>query len=227
MVKKEEIKKTVENLRKVTKKRNFSQAVDLIINVKNVDIKKTPIDQFITLPHTFTKKPKVCAILDDDFVKKAQQIADHVVSKSELERISNAREIKKLGKNYDFFVSQANMMGLIATKFGRILGPLGKMPNPKFGGVVAPSTDIASVVDKFKKSIRVMSKNEYIVKTRVGYENMKDEEITDNTMHVYETITHALPHGEHNVKSAIMKFTMSRPLIIGETIEESALKNGK
>ena len=223
MVNKEQIKKALEKLKKNSKKRKFSQAVDLIINFKNLDLKKNPIDLFITLPKSFTKKPKICAVVGDDYVNKAGDSCDKVISKSELERWDDVKAVKKLGREFSFFIAQANLMGLVATKFGRTLGPLGKMPNPKFGGVVAPDAELGPVVDKFRKSVRVMCKNELIVKTKVGYEDMEDGDIVSNISHVYDTISHTLPHHEHNVKSTILKFTMGKPLIVGKK-EENLLE---
>jgi large subunit ribosomal protein L1 len=122
-------------------------------------------------------------------------------------------------------------MGLVATKFGRILGPLGKMPNPKFGGVVAPGAELKPVVDKFRKTIRVTAKNEIIVKTKIAYEDMSDEQVIDNFNHVYEVITHTLPQGESNVKSVILKMTMGKPVMVGEKhtadVEEEQLMKEK
>jgi large subunit ribosomal protein L1 len=227
MVKKEEITIALEQLRKISKERKFAQALDVIINFKHLDIKKNPIDQFITFTHEFSKSHKVCAIIDDDFAKKAEDGCDKVISKSELEKLNNPREVKKLGKEFDFFISQANLMGLVATKFGRILGPLGKMPNPKFGGVVAPGADLKPAVTKFRKSVRVSNKAESIIKSKVGYEDMKDEDLVDNLVHYHEVLSHALPQGDHNIKSFILKFTMSKPIVVGGKEESSEEKKEK
>ena len=220
MVKKEDFSKAIAQLRKDSKKRKFSQAVDLIINFKNVDLKKTPVDSFIVLPHGFTKHSKICVIVDDDFVNRAKGKCDRVISKSELDNWSKPKDIKKLGNEFSFFISQANLMGLLATKFGRILGPLGKMPNPKFGGVIPPGGEVKEAVDKFKKSIRIITKNEPIVKTRVGYEDMKDEEIVANAVHICDSVSHLLPHGDINIASAILKFTMSKPVLVDIKIKK-------
>ena len=216
MVKKEDFSKAIEQLRKDSKKRKFSQAMDLSVNFRHVDLKKNPIDSFVILPHTFTKQTKVCAIVDDDYINRTKGSCDRVISKTEIDKWNNAKDTKKLGKEFGFFISQANLMGLIATKFGRILGPMGKMPNPKFGGVVPPGGDIKPVVAKFRKSIRVMNRNEPIVKTRIGYEDMKDEDLTANAFYIYDNLLHSLPHGEVNVSSILIKFTMSKPVLVGE-----------
>lgn len=216
MVNKEDFSKAIEQLRKDSKKRKFSQALELIVNFKHVDLKKNPVDSFVVLPHAFTKQTKVCAIVDDDYINQTKGSCDRVISKTELDKWTNNKNIKKLGKEFGFFISQANLMGLVATKFGRILGPMGKMPNPKFGGVVPPGGDLKPAVTKFRKSIRIMNKNEPILKTRIGYEDMKDEDLTVNAFHIYDNLVHALPHGEINIHSVLVKFTMSKPIEVGE-----------
>ena len=217
-MKKEDFSKAIGQLRKDSKKRKFSQALDLIINFKYVDLKKNPVDSFIILPHEFTKKTKVCAIVDDDYINRTKGSCDRVISKTELDKWNN-KDTKKIGREFGFFISQANLMGLTATKFGRILGPMGKMPNPRFGGVVPPGGDIKPVVAKFRKSLRVMNKNESIIKTRIGYEDMKDEELTANAFAIYDNVVHLLPHGEVNIDSVLIKFTMSKPTQVGEKMK--------
>jgi large subunit ribosomal protein L1 len=219
MVNKTQVKKVLESLRKDSKKRKFAQAVDLIINFKNLDLKKNPIDSFVILPHEFSKAIKVCAFIDDDFSKSAEASCDRIIRKTDLENWKDSKAIKKLGREFDFFIAQANLMGLVATKFGRTLGPLGKMPNPKFGGVVSPGADLKPVVTRFKKSIRITCKNELIIKTRVAYEDMDDDNVVSNFMHIYDHIAGILPHHEHNIGSVILKFTMGKPVIVGKKEE--------
>ena len=55
---KEEIIKVIEELRK--EKRNFLQSVDLIINLKDFDVRKNSLNLFVEVPHIPSEK-KVCA----------------------------------------------------------------------------------------------------------------------------------------------------------------------
>ena len=113
-------------------------------------------------------------------------------------------------------------MGIIATIFGRVLGPLGKMPNPKVGGVLPPVSQIKPVVDKFRKLVRVTTKKEPIIKISVGREDMTDDDIAENIYTIYEQLIHHLPKGQASIKNVLIKFTMSNPLKVGEKIKKES-----
>ena len=54
------IKENLASLKKEAKKRNFSQTVDVIINLKDIDIKKVEnqVEFFMSLPHGYGKSIK-------------------------------------------------------------------------------------------------------------------------------------------------------------------------
>ena len=188
-----------------TEKRKFEQTVDLIVNLKNYDLRTKPINLFVELPHMF-KENKICAFLEAD-----NKDVDRVIGKLEIPKINDKKEIKNIGGDYDFFIASMKMMPAIATTFGKILGPLGKMPNPKFGGVIAkeePSA-IKEVVLRLKKMIGIRPK-ETSIKVAVGKENMKDEEINENIKAVYNALMTIMT--KENIKSILIKLTMSKPV---------------
>ena len=117
---KEQLKKALDELRK-NNKRNFNQTIDLIINLKKYDIRKNPLNLFVTVPHKIKEK-KICAFLEI----KNKNI--EVITKEEFKKYSDKKELKKLVKKFDFFIAEASLMPKVATTFGRYLGPVGKMP---------------------------------------------------------------------------------------------------
>ena len=100
------------------------------------------MDTFITLPHTKGKKAKVCALIGPELEQQAKQVCDSVVLSDSFDRFKDKKDIKKLADSFDFFIAQANIMPKIATAFGRVFGPRGKMPNPKAGCVVPPNANL-------------------------------------------------------------------------------------
>ena len=117
--------------------------------------------------------------------------------------------------DYDFFVAQANIMPQIATVFGKVLGPRGKMPNPKSGAIVPPNlAALKPVYEKLQNTVKVATKNEAVVKCCVGMEDSNDEDIADNVTAVYNNIIPMLPQEEASIKSVVLKLTMGKPFKI-------------
>ena len=196
----------LQELRKISKKRNFEQSIDLIINLKDFDIKKQNINTSVELPFQI-RESKICAFLEND-----NDSFDLVIRKDQFSQIK-PDQIKKLAGEYDFFVSLVSLMPSVATLFGRILGPIGKMPNPKTGGVISDEKKSAEIVQKLKKTIVLRTKDASI-KTLIGRESMKDEELAQNSDLVLNTILNILPNRKENIRSVMLKLTMSKPIKI-------------
>ncbi len=212
------IKKAIEEIRAKGPKRNFKQSIDLVINIKNLDVKKTPISGYHPLKHSF-KNIKVCCFSDDVLKAKAEKIFDNVITKGQLGLMNDKKEIKKLAKEFDFFVAQADLMPLIASKLGKILGSRGKMPNPGAGCVFLPDADLGALKNRLQFLKRIQTKNEAVIRVCVGKEDLKDEEIADNVKDIYDYVVGLLPEGKNNVKNVLLKLTMGPVYKIGSGFE--------
>ena len=151
------LKEAVSKL-KDSKKRNFKQTIDLIINLKQLDLKKPEhqVEFFLQMPNGKGKLSKVCALVGPELGDQAKKTMDNVVMVSEFDKYQKDKRLtKKLATNNDFFVAQANIMPKVATAFGRVLGPKGKMPNPKAGCIVPPNANLKQVYDKLQKTVKV------------------------------------------------------------------------
>ena len=91
---KQEVLKLLNNLKSDSPKRKFSQSIDLHINLKYLDIKKTEnkIDLFMQLPHSINKKPRICAFVDQQLFKQAKELFDTVILKEDFARWNNAKK---------------------------------------------------------------------------------------------------------------------------------------
>jgi large subunit ribosomal protein L1 len=208
-----DVLQALKNLRQ-EKKRNFSQTIDLVINVKDLDLKKAEnhIDAFISLPHGF-KKRKICAFVGPESLEDAKSSCDKAILKNDFPRYAKDKKLtKKLVKEFDFFIAQADVMVNVASAFGKVLGPKGKMPNPKAGAVFPPKAPISSVCDKLQRMAHLKIKTALTAHLAIGTESMQDEQIADNIMSVYDYLIHHLPNEEQNIKSVFLKLTMSKPV---------------
>jgi len=197
--------KAVKEIRKTEKKHNFDQTVDLIVNLKDFDVRRETFSMFITLPHKIKDK-KVMG-----FFEKKSKIVDSIV-KEEFDRYKEKKDSRKLIKGYDFFIANAKIMPAVATSFGRILGPSGKMPSPQLG--IIPSEDekiIQDILNKINATVRVRIK-EPCIKVGVGKESLKDEDIVENLVSVYNKLIETLPRKKDNLRNIKIKLTMDKPV---------------
>ena len=118
--------------KKSTKERKFKQSVELIINLKDIDVKKGfALNEVVQLPKT-SSPATVCVMATGDMGVKARQAeADAVVGTEDLEKFAtNKRESRKFINKYDFFLADTQVMPLVGKTLGQLLGPRGKMPTP-------------------------------------------------------------------------------------------------
>jgi large subunit ribosomal protein L1 len=200
---KEQLETALNELRK-EKERKFDQTLDLIINLQKFDVKKTPLNMFISVPHKIKDK-KICAFLE------IKNNSVDTITKSEFKKYSDKKEVKKLARKYDFFISQASLMPLVATTFGRALGPSGKMPSPQLGILMnVDDRAMNELKNRINTSVKIRTK-EASIKVPIGRQSMKNEELIENILTVYNGLLKAMTKGKENIKNLEIKFTMTKP----------------
>ena len=105
-------------------------------------------------------------------------------------------------------------MPKVATTFGRILGPAGKMPSPQLGIIPMVSDDaIKELITKINSTLKIRVK-ESSIKLPVGKQSMEDKDILENISSIYNDILNVLPKQKDNIKNIGIKFTMTKPIKI-------------
>ena len=204
MIIEESFSKAIQELRKSEKKK-FDQTIDLIINLKNFDVRREAFSAFISVPHKIKDKKVV------GFLEKDSKLID-TIKKEDFARYKEKKDIKKLVKKYDFFVSNAKLMPSVATSFGRVLGPVGKMPSPQLGVLLSEDEKaIQEIIKKINSSVRIKVK-EPSIKVGIARESLKDEEILQNALAVYNKTLDLLPKKRENIRNVKIKFTMGKPV---------------
>jgi large subunit ribosomal protein L1 len=193
--------------------KKFNQTVDLILDITEIDMKSPEgkIQEIVELPHETGKPNKVCVIASGEFAFKAKKAeADYVVERADLDELNGKKkDLRKLAEAYDVFISEAPLMPLVGRILGPVLGPRGKMPIP-----VAPNADIAALIKKHRKTVVVRMRNNPTIQVSVGSQQMKDEDLVENTMTVLRVLDGKLKRGLKNVKYAFIKTSMGEPVKI-------------
>ncbi len=198
--------------RKGAKKRNFSQTIEFIINFRGINLKnpEQQLDFYMPIKHPW-KKLKICGLVAGELLEQSKKAFDNTISSDEFGKYTEKKKIKKLAKEHDYFVAQANLMPQVATSFGRVFGPVGKMPNPKAGCVVPPNANLETLKQKLNQTVNVAVKVVPILQLGMGKEESKDEEMAEDIMSVYDQVIHHLPGEKQNIKSVYVKLTMGKP----------------
>jgi len=210
---KDEIGRALGELRKNIVKRKFPQSIDLVVKLREVDLKKPEnrINEAIALPNPPDKSLKICVIASGDLATRAKAAgADMLISRQDLENLGKDKKAaRKLAVNYDFFIAEAPLMPLVGRGLGSFLGPRGKMPTP-----VPPNASIDQVVSNHRKMVRVRMREQPVLQCRIGTENMPDDKLVENVQTVVSRVEQKLERGFKNIGEILLKATMSKPVKI-------------
>jgi len=196
---------------KLGKPRRFKQSVDLIVVLKDVDIKSPEgrIREIVYLPKKPPKEPRICVVAEGDMEVKARRIPGITVFNRQdiLKLRGNRKAAKKIAKRCDWVLVMAPLMGLVGATLGPALGPRGKAPTP-----VPPQADIEQVVERFKRAVWVRVRNQPQIMVRVGTEDMSAADLVENIKAVLSTVEGKL--GKQKIAKIYVKKTMGPPVMV-------------
>ncbi|MCQ2972694.1 MAG: 50S ribosomal protein L1 [archaeon] len=203
----QEILDAVKEAKEQSKPRNFTESVDIIINVRDLDVKK-PENRFseeVVLPKGRGKQVKLGVIADGELIVQAKESGVAlVINKADLEELGKDRkQAKKVANSVDFFIAQADMMPLVGRFLGPVLGPRNKMPKP-----VPASIKLAPLLARFENTIKVGIKQQPSIQVIIGTQDMSDEDLAENIETVLTVLDRQLDKGRNQIKSMFIKTTM-------------------
>ncbi|MEK6958739.1 MAG: hypothetical protein AABW59_01700 [archaeon] len=208
----------LKKMRETSKKRNFSQSVELMINFTGLDMKK-PVNQVnikVELPNPTGKGTGKVIVFtkNEDFAKKIAGKVDRVVLDSEIETIAKDKAKVAEIANFDALFAEGASMLTVARFFGQQLAPKGKMPKPilnmnTFDDTLAKARTQITVSNKKGKFMPV-------VHTVVGTEKMDDNKIAENMVAIFDNVLNSLPQKKQNIKNAYVKLSMGPSVKVGE-----------
>ncbi len=203
----------VEDAIKKARKRRFVQSVEIIMVLRGIDLQKPEnrMNIAVPLPNPIPNKlARVAAFAQGAFELAAKEAgADLIINREQIDALAgNKRQMRKLAKSYDFFITTPDLMPLLGRVIGPIFGPRGKMPE-----VVPPNADVKGVVDRLRRSVRVRMRAEPSVKTRVGSEIMEPPQIAENIAAVASEVSRKINLAQH-LSALYVKLTMGPPVSV-------------
>lgn len=164
----------------------FDEAVELHVrtglNVRHAD---EQLRGTIALPNGLGKDVKIIVFAQGPKVAEAEAAGADVVGGEDL-----AKRIEEGFDEFDVAIATPDLMSVVG-RLGRILGPSGKMPNPKVGTV---TMDVAKAVEESKSGkVEYRTDRTAIVHMVIGRASFDERALLENYAAVVEELIRAKP----------------------------------
>jgi large subunit ribosomal protein L1 len=153
------------------------------LNVRHAD---QQLRGTISLPHGLGREMTIAVFAKGDKAREAEEAgADHVGAEDLAKRVEDEGFT-----DFDVAIATPDMMPVVG-RLGRILGPQGKMPNPKVGTV---TMDIARAVSESKAGkIEYRTDRHAIVHLPIGKASFEERTLLENYAALIDEIVRAKP----------------------------------
>jgi large subunit ribosomal protein L1 len=173
-------------LLKELKTAKFDESVEVHIrtglNVRHAD---EQLRGTIALPNGLGKDVKIAVFAQGDKAREAEEAGADVVGAEDL-----AKQIEDGFDDFDVAIATPDMMPVVG-RLGRILGPSGKMPNPKVGTV---TMDVRKAVEESKSGkIEYRTDRTAIVHINIGKTSFDERRLLENYAAVIDELIRAKP----------------------------------
>jgi large subunit ribosomal protein L1 len=227
-------KRYTDNLAKVDRERQYApaEAVSLVKSFATGKVNETvechirtglnvrhaeeQLRGTISLPNGLGKEMTVAVFAKGDKAREAEEAgADHV-GDDDL-----AKKMEEGFTDFDVVIATPDMMPVVG-KLGRVLGPQGKMPNPKVGTV---TNDVAKAVSESKAGkIEYRTDRAAIVHLPIGKADFEERALLENLWALIEEINRAKPSSAKGryIHTVTLTTTMSPGVRVDPTTREVA-----
>jgi large subunit ribosomal protein L1 len=191
------------SLIKETASANFDETVELhMLLGLNVRHAEEQLRGTLALPHGLGKDVTVAVFAQGQQARDAEAAGADFVGAEDL-----AEKVEEGWTDFDVAIATPQMMGTVG-KLGRVLGPQGKMPNPKVGTV---TDDVQKAVEASKSGkVEYRTDRQAIVHMTIGKASFDEAKLLENYTAVIEEIVRAKPSSAKGkyVRSATLTTTM-------------------
>lgn len=171
---------------KASQRAKFTESVEVHIrtglNVRHAD---EQLRGTITFPHGLGKEVKVAVFAKGDAAADAEAAGADYVGAEDL-----AKQMQEGLADFDVVIATPDMMPIVGG-LGRILGPMGKMPNPKVGTV---TMDVAKAITEAKAGkVEYRTDRQGIVHMTIGKTDFDTTALLENYAALIDEIIRAKP----------------------------------
>jgi large subunit ribosomal protein L1 len=207
---------------KEAKRAKFDESVEIHVrtglNVRHAD---EQLRGTIALPHGLGKEVKIAVFAQGDKAREAEEAGADVVGAEDL-----AKRVEEGFTDFDVAIATPDLMPVVG-RLGRVLGPQGKMPNPKVGTV---TMDVRKAVEESKAGkVEYRTDRTAIVHLVIGKTGFPDRQLLENYAAVVEELIRAKPSAAKGkyIRSITLASTMGPGVKVDPTrtrdiVEEAA-----
>ena len=164
----------------------FNESVEVHVrtglNVRHAD---EQLRGTVALPHGLGKEVKIAVFAQAEKAREAQEGGADIVGAEDL-----AEKIQQGFDEFDVAIATPDLMPVVG-RLGRILGPAGKMPNPKVGTV---TMDIAKAVEEAKAGkVEYRTDRHAIVHLVIGKRDFEERQLLENYSALMDELIRAKP----------------------------------
>ncbi len=164
----------------------FDETVEAHFNLGlNVRHAEQQLRGTLMLPHGTGRETRVAVFAEGEKAREAEQAGADVVGTADL-----ASKIEEGFDDFDVAIATPDQMSVVG-KLGRILGPRGKMPNPKTGTV---TMDVGKAVQESKAGkLEYRTDRGANVHVTVGKKSFDERQLLENYAALIDEIMRAKP----------------------------------
>lgn len=196
---------------------SFDESVELHIrtglNVRHAD---EQLRGTIALPHGLGKTVKIAVFATGDKAAEAEKAGADIVGSEDL-----AKKMEEGFDDFDVVIATPDQMAIVG-RLGRVLGPSGKMPNPKVGTV---TPDVAKAVEESKAGkIEYRTDRNANVHLNIGKVSFDAQQLGENLAAVMDEIVRAKPSASKG--RYIKRITVASTMGPGVRVDQSRIHEG-
>jgi large subunit ribosomal protein L1 len=166
----------------------FNETVEVHVrtglNVRHAD---EQLRGTIALPNGLGKEVRIAVFAQGDKAKEAEEAGADVVGAEDL-----AKRVEEGFTDFDVAIATPDMMPVVG-RLGRVLGPQGKMPNPKVGTV---TMDVRKAIQESKAGkVEYRTDRTANVHLAIGKKDFSDRQLLENYAAIIDELIRAKPSG--------------------------------